>query len=341
MRDSNKEFAGEKEAYEKYPELQATVNELVGYDRIAESGLQEESLMEFQHTCRDWAKGDKTAFLALVWTELIRDRRDLVLKSSTTGEIERTERAWKEDGLCFEWEVDFSCLATPAPPTASKTAYQKLLEEEGLARSKKVPRPSLTCGLRVDDAFDGVEQLINAMLGRYTTLSRDLCHAFFIIEAETSEGTIEHAENSCRRGGAALVHSRMKFNAETIRDGDKSGEEELPPGPDLGSIAFSLALVPTRARLFLHWAEGRPKKKCERESGRVGDAKADETELAYHMYPVESYDLGARHDCDILLLQNDVENILNWGAVQRKCEIKKKLRKILKAIHKEDAKVDL
>ncbi len=56
------------------------------------------------------------------------------------------------------------------------------------------------------------------------------------------------AENQCCRAGAAMVNARMQFNARAVTG------NELVLGADLQSFAFSLALVPLKARTFVHWA---------------------------------------------------------------------------------------
>ena len=131
-------------------------------------------------------------------------------------------------------------------------------------------------------------------------LSRDLCHAFFIIEAETSEGTIEDVDNQCCRGGTALVHARIKFNTKAGGDSDNFGEE-LPLGSDLDSIAFSLAIVPTKALLFMHWAEVRAKTWIVRvvdkandglNSRKYGSDGGVKVDVAYHKNLFESYDFN-------------------------------------------------
>lgn len=56
------------------------------------------------------------------------------------------------------------------------------------------------------------------------------------------------AENQCCRAGAAMVNARMQFNARAIPGNG------LVLGADLQSFAFSLALIPSKAHMFVHWA---------------------------------------------------------------------------------------
>ena len=86
-----------------------------------------------------------------------------------------------------------------------------------------------------------------------------------------------------------LVHARMKLNAEATKVG-----EDLPTGADLESIAFSLAIVPSVAHMWVHWAEIKSTPPGNNgESMKRGDDKAQR--VAYHMNLVGSYDFKARH----------------------------------------------
>ena len=72
---------------------------------------------------------------------------------------------------------------------------------------------------------------------------------------------------------------------------------------DNKSIAFSMALVPSKAHIFVHWAEVRSDK------------------IIYHMNLVNSYDFRARDGKGFAALRHDIDNILDWGTLKRKYEI--------------------
>ena len=168
------------------------------------------------------------------------------------------------------------CLANPV---ATNQVYAKLLEN--LLRVK-VLIPDLVYGLRAVEA-DELEQMIQDDLGQYYGLSQEIRHAFFIVKAKSSEGTIGDAEDQCFRGGAALIHVRMKWVAEAVCDILAVGED-LPTGADLESIAFSLAVVPLYAHMFVHRAEVRFTPSRHKWEG----AKAEKaTTVAYHVNRTE------------------------------------------------------
>ena len=134
---------GGQESYQRYPDLQAIVDELVRYDKMTESGLQAESVEDVQDACKEFAL-NKSTFLSMVWTLLIHDHRDLSLES-ITGEIKQTKRVWKKDGLCLDWQADFLRLATRMT-TAPSIVDAELPED--LPRLK-MPQPALMSNRRI------------------------------------------------------------------------------------------------------------------------------------------------------------------------------------------------
>ena len=55
-------------------------------------------------------------------------------------------------------------------------------------------KPDLAYGSRAAES-DRTKQMIRGALGQYCCLSGEICHAFSIVEAKSSEGTIADAEN--------------------------------------------------------------------------------------------------------------------------------------------------
>lgn len=80
-------------------------------------------------------------------------------------------------------------------------------------------------------------------------------------------------------------------------------------GPDLESMAFSLALVPTCAQIYYYWAN-------RDVDGRV----------VYHMHFLKQFGLRDKDGCVGLL--HVVNNILDWGLDARLISVKKTLDKI-------------
>ena len=132
----------------------------------------------------------------------------------------------------------------------------------------------------------------------FTELQPDLYHAFFAVEAKSDDGALWEAENQCCRAGAAMVHARQQWNA-VAKSGEPSSEA------DTRSVAFTLALHPAMAIMFVHWVE-------------VGKAGAADR---YHMNHVESYPFQKTES--FYQLRHDVHNVLDWGVLQRRNEVAK------------------
>lgn len=101
---------------QEFPELQITMDEVVRHERKTSSGLQAESVKNIQDAGMKFASANPSTFLITVWKLLVHSHRYLRLES-TTGEVERTKRARKKDGLCLNWQLRLA----PPTPTAPRT----------------------------------------------------------------------------------------------------------------------------------------------------------------------------------------------------------------------------
>ncbi len=185
----------------------------------------------------------------------------------------------------------------------------------------KNPKPDLTYRL-LQNAFSADEQYINDEHG--ARLSLNMHHPFFIVEVKSAEKPIDEAENQCARGGAAMVRLKRKFDslAEGTyqdneaqngegKDSDHSHNKQRIPvdhcRTDTQSFAFSLAIVPRAATIFVHWAE---------------EAYSKEGQLLtvrWHANYVANYNL--KDPAAWVELHRDLDNILDWGVLIRKEEI--------------------
>ncbi|KAL8822826.1 MAG: hypothetical protein Q9191_006448, partial [Dirinaria sp. TL-2023a] len=205
-----------------------------------------------------------------------------------------TDQAWDKDFLRSNWNSKFDRWVLPLldKPKNDRIHNELLAEIE-------TPQPDIAYGLK-KEAFTHDEQFINSSCAA-SQISQHLYHTFFVVDANSfKKNLIDEAENQCCRSGASMVNARRIFNAET---GQRSS-----PGADLTSIAFSLALTPCFGILFVHWAE-------------VVDDKT-----TFHMSFIESYSLRMRGG--IVDMKHDIDNILDWGTLQRKNELKQVCRRI-------------
>ena len=269
-------------------------------------------------------------FLVHVWTKFLDAEDTRLVKTTADGELEDEEgairwieTAWKKDHLRCNWNADFT--RGSVPPLVNLDPSLRLHTEK-VPRVKN-PKPDLTYGL-LQAAFAKVEQDINNKHG--AGLSVDIVHPFFVVEAKIGGKPIDEAELQCARGGAAMV--RLKRNFDKHADGtyvdeeakqgqNKDGnhvaerispnKEEIPIDhyrTDTKSFAFSLALVPRSATMFVHWAE-----EAFSKEGTL-------LTINWHATHVAEYQL--RNGAPWIELHRDIDNVLDWGTLTRKQELR-------------------
>ena len=153
------------------------------------------------------------------------------------------------------------------------------------------------------NAFKNEKKIIKAKaILELAELSTGIYFPFFLIEFKSYQGTIEEATTQACRGGAAIIYSmrRLKEMANVL-DEDHAH--------DTGSFAFSLAMVPSLAQLYVHWA-------------KIGE----DGNIVYHMNFLKEY--GLRTGETVAALHHNVNNILEWGVGRRVVYIKELLARI-------------
>ena len=198
------------------------------------------------------------------------------------------------------------------------------------------PRPDILYGLR-RSAFSASETLINERFSGVASVSDECFHPFFLVECKMWK--IEDAENQAARGGTTLVNARRKFNAQ---DPGLEQRQKTVPGADLDSFAFSMALTPAQAHLFVHWAE-MTQSSARSSSATSAYASSRDPPIAkkkslatviYHMTILKVYRFTSPANVLSVLtplsndehspynhLRHDLYNILDWGALKRRGEI--------------------
>ena len=82
-------------------------------------------------------------------------------------------------------------------------------------------------------------------------------------------------------------------------------------GGDPQCIAYSLAVTPSSAEMFVHWAEVR-----------------GEADVIFHMNFLKDYSLKD-HNCEgFANLRHDIDTVLDWGTLQSKQKIKNIIKDI-------------
>ena len=205
---------------------------------------------------------------------------------------------WKKSGLDENWDYSLNIGSLPK---------LEIDDENHCALIQSLPKvstpaPDIAFGLK-KKLFDEDEMLVNNRYHMYVQTSKGICHPWFLVETKT-KGTIEEVEIQCCRGGAAFV----RCTRQLVKDSNPEAFD-AQPGPDLYSMAFSLALVPTLAQIYYHWAN-------------IGS----DGQVRYHMHLLDSFALRKEDSC--VGLQRAVNNILDWGLDARLTYIKGILDKI-------------
>lgn len=243
-----------------------------------------------------------------------------------------TERKWDKDDLKVTWCADFTSAAVPRLSGADPLLAALLAKYPRVA----TPRPDICYGLQ-KSAFSEAEQVVNSAHSLFACVSKDCFHAFFLVECKLVR--VEDAENQVARGGATLVNARRRFNAQ---DPDRASKQKRP-GADLESFAFSLVLTPSIAGLFVHWAEVTPSPTVPSPASAVDP----DHKLLHHATALTNYVFKPPAGVSSFLyggppgmgpdeqLRHDINNILDWGTLKRKTEIRKVSKAIAEAMRGE------
>ena len=188
-----------------------------------------------------------------------------------------------------------------------KNLEKAMEKEHGISE----PRPDYCFGL--NENKNKQPNFINSCIDEYTRVhvgrKSGLLYPFLIFEGKGARGSLADAENQAIRGGATLVYARRILN-------HKAG---LPHsiGPDMQSFAFSMTLDCYTATVWVHWCEVLPMEAdIDIEDG---------TFIAKEYY--ESYHMDSLVSChfynpkNVQDLMRTLNNILDWGCLQRKTEV--------------------
>ena len=270
---------------------------------------------------------NELTFLVSVWGEFLSVKHTrlvaLIAHENEEEAIKWIETAWDKDHLKCNWSADFPRDAVPQLINLDP----RLERFTDLAPRVKTPRPDLAYGLKRKD-LSVEEQHVNDRCE--ANLSRNMDHPFFIVEAKNVEGSLFEAENQCARGGAAMVRLKQKF--DKLADGTCTVEEAKKGKGKVGdhqanttspkdfmhidhyrtdakSFAFSLAINPSEAILFVHWAE----EALSKEGALIT--------VNWHATIIKHYFLRL-DEAPWIELHHDIDNVLDWGVLTRRQELK-------------------
>lgn len=255
----------------------------------------------FSEERNEYAERNETTWIKMIWAALKNPDRNVRKRDGEGSSLEPKaweSVAWKKSGLDENWDQLLHIGALPTLETGDENHLALL---ESLPRVS-TPKPDIAFGLK-KRLFDKGEMLVNNRYHMYAQVSEGIYHPWFLVETKTN-GTMQEVEPQCCRGGAAFV----RCTRQLIEDSDPK-DFAAQHGPDLNSMAFSLALIPDCANIFYHWAN-----------------KDSDGQVRYHMHLLKPFALRDEDSC--VALMRAVNNILDWGLDARLTYITGILQKI-------------
>ena len=249
----------------------------------------------------EYAERNETTWIKKIWTALQNPERNVRKRDCEGSLLEENSWeavAWNESGLDDNWGQLLHIGSLPRLETEDENHLALL---ESLPRVS-TPKPDIAFGLK-KRLFNEAEMLVNNQYHMYVQVSEGIYHPWFLVEAKTN-GTMQEVEIQCCRGGAAFVRCTRQ-----LIEGSNPKAFAAQYGPDLGSLAFSLALIPECAHIFYHWAN-----------------RGSDGQVRYHMHLLKAFALRDEDSC--VALMRAVNNILDWGLDARLTSITGILHKI-------------
>jgi hypothetical protein len=294
----------DKNALKNNPEAHDAARRIVDGER--HSAMELDSQVNFVAIHDKFSFRNEATFAERMWKSLVQDRREKeVCKGNDWEDCWRPE-FWDKDHLDFNLQRNFEHGCVPLFQSSRHGAAAALSDLPKL----KDPRPDIAYGLS-SDAFTEEETVINDAHQTITGVSPGIFFTFFIVEFKGQGGTIDEAMTQACGAGAAMVSAFRQLNS--------NARVECSSRADVNSFAFSLALVPHTAKLSIHWAEV----KNEEDEGLENER--GET-VTYHMNLLQTYSLT--NELNVRDLRHDINNVLDWGVLTKKAEIKERLAAI-------------
>jgi len=297
---SNKLWIKDPVARQRYPEVVDFASQLITHKR--HSDMDEISQQEALESQVDYGPTNEATFVAEMWRHMHKDYRDKRTSGEPGSDIldaDWTTETWHKAHLNARWDREFRPESIPRVDTKNATIIKLL---QALPRVKN-PKPDLAYGIKHRALTQTELDVANAHL-RFSEPSPGLCFPFFAAEFKGAGGVPEEVELQACRVGAAMV--------DAIRGLNKfAGLEKKDAGADMSSFAFTLTMIPSSARMQVHWAQIVP-----------GEPNI------YHMHTIGRYwlDIGR----DYKDIRRDLNNILDWGLSVRLQHVKETLNAINK-----------
>ena len=264
--------------------------------------MDEETREEAVEQRGDYSFTNEDTFVREMWGYMhqrYRDKRVRGVAGSDIVDEDWTTETWFKANLGARWNFELRHDSVPRLETTAPFFAHLLANWPRIAN----PKPDLVYGIK-PKAFTDTELEVIRAYPQYAEISPGVCFPFFAAEFKGSGGSMEEAEIQACRSGAAMVRG--------VRELNKAADlEKKDAGADAFSFAFTLAMIPRTASLYVHWAEVVPEK-----------------QVIYHMHELREYSLKkGDHYAEI---RRDLNNLLDWGLEVRLEEAQKTLAAVAK-----------
>ena len=287
------------EALMRWPRIQEVCDEIVSEGRMTPMNREEQNAILAGFPFMSSVNED--TFIDLLWPALIRDKRHIKGSGMYDDKIPILT-GWSKDQLARLRNNLFEPDTIPVLDPGSNRILKELLDS---VPKITTPKPDYCYGF-LSDAFSSAEQEVNALHRQFAMVSKPLYHCFFAVEFKTLEGDFGVCRTQCCRAGAALVRATEGL----LKLAAPSGEHPLQQDHHQKTpcMAFTLAVSPVVSELYVHWAE---------PSGN---------NTIYHMNKARGYYMERGEE--LCSLRHDVDNVLDWGCLQRLTSIRSTLAQI-------------
>ncbi|KAL8826726.1 MAG: hypothetical protein Q9191_003622 [Dirinaria sp. TL-2023a] len=346
-------YQGDDDSFDKYPEFQTLVREIVKGTRHSEP--RPDSEKKFKLVRKLFRTSNESTLMNNIIPMFIKDSRDIPLESTTTGgpatgasqaepfsavAASYPEQTWvvKDylDSNCIRLtNVDFSRAGDflPIDEDLAKAMSKDSDKEEGMTN----PKPDFVYGLSSELLAPPKNVKISADTQRIREIVPLMFDCMFLIEGKSDSGEAAHSENQACRGGAALVNAARQLR-------DRIGDLDVE-GADTRTFVFSGTMSPDTFQIWVHWADvswveadtgdekggnqdqemGNPDQDMGSQGQKAGENKGSQKggnvkktlkkHVDYHMNLLESQHLASNDTLKNLRMY--CQNILDWGCITK------------------------
>lgn len=296
-------------------------------NNFRKSAMTEDEQEEIMEAIKINKFKNETTLIIEVWQVLLNKTRK---KRPELSDEEWILSAWKKDGLARSWQTQFNANAIPQldPDGPEWSEWKNILQV-------KTPYPDILYGYE-DSALPPA--VLEILQDPNIALVKVMHLPWFSVDAKSVLKTIEEAETQCARAGVSMVQHLLDFfafvmmqiaaydkqhaakgsdptSSTTAATHQPTTTAPFMPHVDDSAIAFTLAFVPSKAHLFVHFAE-----------------RHTATQTHYHMHDLASYDLKKVED--LSLLRKNINNTLDWGLRERMQEIETQCELLNDSVHR-------